>query len=143
MEKESVIDFEITDMEGRDFKLSDFKGKVIILNFWASWCDPCIEEFPSMLKLIDKFKGDIIMVALSADYEEKDVTQFLNIFKAKSPYLKVAWDKGKRVGSIYHLMAMPETFIIGKDFKLDRKIIGAEDWATEDAVEYFKHLIAR
>ncbi|MEZ4873337.1 MAG: TlpA disulfide reductase family protein [Bdellovibrionales bacterium] len=54
MEVTGAIDFEKETIDGKPFKLSDLKGKVILLNFWASWCDPCVEEFPSMLKLLEE-----------------------------------------------------------------------------------------
>lgn len=144
MENDSVMDFEMTDVYGKKFKLSDYKGKVIILSFWASWCDPCVEEFPSMLRLIEKFSGEVIMVAISKDYEEAEILKFLKVFKAKSPNLVVAWDNAEtgKISELYQVAALPESFVIGRDFKLKRKVPGSENWATEQAYEFFEMLLA-
>lgn len=141
LESEGAIDFEAQDINGKTIKLSQFKGKAIILSFWASWCDPCVEEFPSMLKLINKFKGEIVMVAVSADYNMKDIKKFLKVFKAKSPHLYVVWDEDKSIASKYSIQALPESFVFKPDFMLSRKISGSEDWATEDAFDYFSKML--
>src|ERR1700733_12349250 len=64
MEKEGALDFSLEKMDGSQLKLSDYKGKIIIVNFWASWCNPCVEEFPSMVKLVDQMNKDVIVIAV-------------------------------------------------------------------------------
>ncbi len=143
LETKGAFDFESKDIYGKTFKLSDYKGKVIILNFWASWCEPCVEEIPSLLRVIEHFKGEVILVAISADYTLVELNKFLKVFKAKSPYLKVAWDNEKLISKKYMVEALPESFIIGKDFKLARKVPGSENWATKNALLFFKDLVDR
>lgn len=140
MEQEGVPDFEF-NQSGRSYKLSDFKGKVIILNFWASWCGPCVEEIPSMIRLIEKAQGKIVLVAISQDQNENEMKAFLKSFPGinrRDIYL--GWDQQRTIGEAYSVERLPESFIIGTDFKLKRKIIGTIDWDTEDAMAYLNRL---
>ncbi|MBC87533.1 MAG: hypothetical protein CL677_10190 [Bdellovibrionaceae bacterium] len=142
MEVDGAIDFEIETIDGKPFKLSDLKGKLILINFWASWCDPCVEEFPSMLKLLETMGDDLVLVTVSADYEMKELKKFLSIFDVKGDNFVAVWDKEKTISNQYHIVALPESFIIGKDFKLVRKVSGSEDWATPEAISFFKSFAA-
>ncbi|MCB0351769.1 MAG: TlpA family protein disulfide reductase [Bdellovibrionales bacterium] len=141
IEKSGIPDFSIESIDGKTLSLKNFAGKLIILNFWASWCDPCIAEFPSLMKLVGKFKGDIVLLAISADYEEADVTAFLKAFKVNDPNVYVAWDKGYTVANQFGTSRLPESYIIGPDGKLIRKVAGVDDWSTPEAYEYFEHLL--
>ena len=85
MEKNGVPDFSVKDVNGNGISLSQFRDKIVILNFWASWCEPCVDEFPSMMRLIERFHGDIILIAISADYTLEDMKSFLKAFKVVSP----------------------------------------------------------
>lgn len=141
MEKNGVPDFSLTDINGEEIKLSNYRGKVVLLNFWASWCEPCIQEFPSMLKLIEEMKGDVIMLAVSADYEREDIDPFLKAFNVKSDHIKVMWDKDQEVAKQYGTFRLPESYVIGKSGELIRKVSVIEDWATPEAIEYFQGLV--
>lgn len=141
IEKQGVPDFNLTQLNGEPLTLSQFRDKVVVLNFWASWCEPCIKEFPSMISLIEKLKGDVVLLAISADYEKKDMEIFLKAFNVKSPHIYVAWDQDQAVAKSYGTFTLPESYIIGKDGKLIRKISGIEEWDTPDAIEYFKSLL--
>jgi peroxiredoxin len=141
MESEGVPDFTLEKMDGSPFKLSEQKGKIIIVNFWASWCNPCVEEFPSMIKLIDKYKEGVTVVAVSTDDDRKDIHAFLKAFGLPRPGFEVVWDKNKSVMKAYGIEKVPESFLVGKDFKLIRKVLGIENWFSEGAVSYFQGLI--
>ena len=140
MEKNGVPDFSLNDLEGHPVALSDFKDKIVVINFWASWCEPCIEEFPSMIQLVDEMKGELVLLAISADYEREDIDPFLKAFKVDSPHIKVMWDKDQEVAKKYGTFKLPESYIIGKKGELIRKVAGVEDWATPEAIEFFKGL---
>lgn len=142
MEKEGVPGFSLTTIEGKPLTLDQFNGKVVILNFWASWCDPCVAEFPSLLSLIEHYKGEVVLVAVSADEKESDVQSFLKAFKANSEHLYIAMDKDKQLAQKYGTVVLPESYIIGHDRKLIRKIAGVDDWYTPEAISYFKDLIS-
>jgi len=141
MEKEGVPDFQLERLDGSAVKLSDFKGKVVILNFWASWCNPCVQEFPSMIKLVERFKGDIVVLAVSTDDDRKDIDAFLKAFGLPKPNFEVVWDKDKSAMKAYGINKIPESFLVRQDMKLIRKVIGIEDWYTDGAIDYFHSLV--
>ena len=140
METEGVPDFELERLVGSKLKLSDFKGKLIVLNFWASWCNPCVEEFPSMVTLAEKMKGDLVVVAVSTDEQRKDIEPFLKAFKIPPNGFEIVWDRDQSVMKAYGVKKVPESFIIGPDLRLARKIVGTENWGSDEAVQFFKSL---
>lgn len=140
MEADGVPDFELQRLDGSTFRFSELKGKLIVLNFWASWCNPCVEEFPSLVKLAEKGGGDIVVVAVSTDEQRKDIEPFLKLFGLPKPGFEIVWDKDKKVMEKYGVGKIPESFIVKPDFRLARKILGVEDWASDDAVSYFQML---
>lgn len=143
MEKEGVPDFELKRIDGTPLKLSDFRGKIVILNFWASWCNPCVEEFPSMMKLIEEFKGDVAVVAVTSEESKVDVETFMKAFALPKPNFEVVWDADKAVMQKYGVEKVPESFLVGRDGKLLRKVTGVENWNSPDAIEFFKLLLAK
>jgi thiol-disulfide isomerase/thioredoxin len=143
LEAEGVPDFTLKNVKGQPVSLKDFRGKLVLLNFWASWCEPCIQEFPSMLKLIDTMKGDVQLLAVSADYEEKDIEPFLKAFKVENPSIHIMWDRDQTVARSFGTFKLPESYIIDRNGRLIRKIAGVEDWATEDAKAFFNQLISQ
>ncbi|MGZ5280537.1 MAG: TlpA family protein disulfide reductase, partial [Pseudobdellovibrionaceae bacterium] len=88
METAGLPDFQLPDLDGNVVKLSDFKGKVVIVSFWASWCAPCLEEFPSMIDLVEKMKGKVHLIAGSQDSAKEEIQAFLKSFpKSKHPQI--------------------------------------------------------
>jgi thiol-disulfide isomerase/thioredoxin len=141
LEKEGAPLFEEKTIDGSNFSLASQKGKVIIVSFWASWCSPCVEEFPSMVELINKYKGKVHLVAISADYSIDDIKIFL---KSQAHFdtndLSVIWDKDQKVGQLYHVNKLPESYIFGADLKLIRKVSGSLNWTQSDAIGFFDRL---
>ena len=119
------------------------KGKIVILNFWASWCEPCAEEFPSMVKLLNHFKGKIVILAPSHDSALEDIETFAQAFSLDTvPELHLLWDKDRAVGKAFQVNKLPESYIFGKDGKLLRKVVGTRDWFNEDAKLFFESLVS-
>jgi thiol-disulfide isomerase/thioredoxin len=144
METEGLVDFVGTDIKGRKISLEIFQGKPIIVNFWASWCAPCIEEFPSMVKLIEELKGEVALVAVSQDSSEEEMRAFLKAFpKGDNPNIYVIWDEDRSIGANYSADRLPESFVADSEHKLVRKIVGSIDWATPEAIEYMKSLVKK
>lgn len=140
METKGIPEFEFEDLYGKKLSIEEYKGKLIIVNFWASWCNPCIEEFPSLLRLIEEMKGELILVALSADSSEEEARKFLSLFKFNPNWVKVGWDRNMEIAQMFGTEVLPESYIVGKDFRLKRKIIGVENWSSPQALEFFKYL---
>lgn len=143
MEEKGVPDFELERLDGSKLRLSSLKGKVLVVNFWASWCNPCVEEFPSMVRLADVMGDDVAIVAISTDDDRKDIENFAKLFNLPRKGFEVVWDKDKSVMKSYGVEKIPESFLVGHDMKLIRKVLGVEDWASPRALEYFKGLVAK
>lgn len=141
MEKGGVPDFTLTDLSDKKVHLADYKDKIVILSFWASWCDPCIAEFPSMLKLVEHFKGEVVLVAVSADSSLDDINSFLKSVSGFKENVVILWDKAREVAKQYGTEALPESYILGRNLKLIRKVAGSEDWYTPEAVHFFEQIV--
>ena len=141
--KEELPGFEAKTIAGREVSLSQFKGKVVVVNFWASWCGPCIEEMPSLIKLMKAFPNDIELIAISGDSNQADIDSFLKSFPELKtlPNIHIIWDEEKRLSQRYQIYRLPESFLLDKDMKLIKKISGTIDWHTEDALAYIQQVI--
>lgn len=139
-EKDGIPPVEAQDLNGKAFDLASVKAPVVIVNFWASWCGPCVEEFPSMLKLVDALDGKVAIVAVSMDDDEKDLRAFTKLFNVPRKGFEVLWDREKKVMNTYAVGKLPESYIVGPDRKLIRKVLGIENWASDNAISYFKSL---
>ncbi len=141
-ERDLALDFTLPDLEGHKVSLSDYKGKIVFLNFWATWCPPCRQEMPSMQTLYEKLKGeDFEMLAVSIDKPGKSVVK---PFVEKRGYtFKTLLDPKGKVASQYRIVSIPTTFIIDKDGKIIDKVIGAKDWSRDSVIQKFKRLIEK
>ncbi len=143
MEKQGVPNFSAKDLDGKPFELHSLGGKVVILNFWASWCAPCIEEIPSLLSLVKEFKGDVQLVAVSGDSSREDIDVFMKAFPDLKNHkdIKMIWDEDRSIMQQFEVSRLPESLVVGKDNKLKKKIVGTIDWYNEDSLAYMKDLL--
>ena len=120
-------DFTTKDETGKEVKLSDFRGKLVFLNFWATWCAPCIEEMPEMDTLNEKFKDrKFQMMAVSVDHNWEVVKDFYAKLNLDIPtYL----DPGQQVRNSYKVRGYPETFLIDRNGYVVKYIIGPQRWS--------------
>ena len=131
--------FELPDLDQRTHRLSDFAGQVVVLNFWATWCPPCVEEMPSLQRLQDLLGDDgLKVVAVSVDERYSDIPSFVAEHDLR---FLVLHDLGKRVSRRYEVFQFPETWIIRRDGTLASHIIGARDWAAPGSLEIFRDLL--
>jgi peroxiredoxin len=136
-----LIDFELEDLEGKKVKLSSLKGKVVFLNFWATWCPPCREEMPSMQKLHLELEGEgLEILAVDLQEDRKTVANFL---QENGLTFKALLDRSGRVGSMYGARSIPTTYIIDKKGFVIAGVIGSRDWYTPEMVDFFKGLLAQ
>jgi thiol-disulfide isomerase/thioredoxin len=117
--------------------LHDFKGKTVVLNFWATYCVPCIEELPSLMQLQKQMGSRITVVAISEDDSQEKYHAFLKKYNVD---LLTVRDPTQESKIIYKTTAVPETFVIDKDGIVRRKFIGAVNWTAPDIVEYFNKM---
>lgn len=126
-------DFTLTDLKGNQWKLSELRGKVVFINFWATWCPPCIKEMPSMQALQEKMAGrDFQMLAIMYNDRPEMGQSFLNMHGYTFPALI---DPDSWVAQQYGLTGVPETFIIDPEGILREKYIGPYDWNSSDALQ--------
>jgi cytochrome c biogenesis protein CcmG/thiol:disulfide interchange protein DsbE len=116
--------------------MGKLKGKVVVLNLWATWCAPCVEELPSLLTLQQKLPG-IEVVAVSTDQDDTVYRKFL--VKHNVDVLTVR-DADQKVNQMYGTVMIPETYIIDRNGMIRRKFIGAQDWTSPDIVDYLNKL---
>jgi peroxiredoxin len=132
--------FSLPGLDGEMISLDDYKGKVVFLNIWATWCPPCVQEMPSMEKLYQELKGEefeILAVSIDAS-GGKDVIPFMKKYGLSFPALL---DTKGSIKSLYQTTGVPESFIIDKDGIIAEKIIGPREWASPDAVRSIRTLI--
>lgn len=143
MEKEGLPKFELKNLEGKVISSADFRGKIVLVNFWASWCAPCLEEFPSMVKLVDEMKGEMVLLAVNTDAERAEIDSFLKSFPnvKDSPNVHVIWDEQKDVMKLFEVDRLPESYLAGTDGRLVTKIVGSINWYSEESKEYIRDLL--
>ncbi len=143
LEKTGIPNFTLNDMTGKAVSLEDFRGKVVLVNIWATWCAPCIKEFPSLKNLVEKFNGEIVVLAISHDRAQEDIESFVRAFGKIPKDFILLWDKEKSVSKIFGTEALPETYIVSPTGKLLRKVAGDTIWDDAMAIEFFKDLIRK
>ncbi|MCS0790429.1 TlpA disulfide reductase family protein [Cytobacillus pseudoceanisediminis] len=119
-------DFELTDMEGNPVKLSDYRGKAVLLNFWASWCPPCRAEMPHMEKLYNKYKDENFdILAVNLTNTEKNSGDAEKFVKELGLTFTIPMDVKGEAGSDYNIMAYPTSYFIDSDGVIREKVLGA------------------
>ncbi|MBI5056623.1 MAG: TlpA family protein disulfide reductase [Nitrospirae bacterium] len=128
---EKAPDFTLKDMSGKSVTLSSFKGKLVVLNFWATWCPYCRQERPHLKSLYETYKGkDLVIIAVSTDRSEKPLKKFMEYNPA--PYIVLSDTEGFAAVP-YNVMSLPTTFLIDREGKISRKFMGMVEWEDRDA----------
>ncbi|MGH7259634.1 MAG: TlpA disulfide reductase family protein [Nitrospiraceae bacterium] len=134
-------DFALVDLNDKPVRLSDLRGKVVFLNFWATWCKPCKEEMPSMEVLHKNFEKDgLVVLAVSIDRvtTTKDIPPFIKSMNLSFPVLIDSWGK---TDMPYKRMGVPETFIIDQQGVIREIVIGPRDWTRLDSLNVLMDLL--
>ena len=133
--------FSLPDLADKSVQLTDYRGKVIFLNFWATWCKPCQEEMPSMEQLYRAYEKDgLVILAVSIDRvtTKKDIPPFVKSMNLTFPVLVDSWGQTDKR---YKLMGVPETYIIDRDGVLREKVIGPRDWTRKENLAVIDELL--
>lgn len=134
-----MVDAEMLDLNDNLVKLSDYKGKVIFLNLWATWCPPCRKEMPSMEDIYKEYKDkDFVILAVSQGEDQSTVKEFL---KDKKYIFPIFTDPRGQVSGQYGTGSIPTTYIVNKKGYIAGLFVGGRDWHSKEAVELFKILI--
>lgn len=139
-EKKPAPEISIISMDDQQVNLAGLRGKVVLLNFWATWCPPCREEIPSMMKLDSFMAGKPFqMLCVSVDEGGKQAVQ--SFFKNSGFSLPAYMDPNGQAAKIYGITGVPETFIIDKNGIIVKKVIGGLDWASPDVIAFLEGLM--
>ncbi|MFZ3208458.1 MAG: TlpA disulfide reductase family protein [Geobacteraceae bacterium] len=135
-------DFTLRDLAGHEVRLADLRGNVALVNFWATWCPPCREEIPSMLRLNRAMVGKPFrMLAISIDEGGKQAVEaYLSKDGAALPVLL---DTDRKIGKRYGITGVPETFIIDRKGVIMKKVIGPLAWDDPAVVKFIEDAFTR
>ena len=135
--------FQLSDRMGQQHTLAQYSGQVVFLNFWASFCEPCRREMPSMESLVRQYQNQgMIMVAISLDESWEDVDQFMNAFlPGQRSAMTVLLDPDSEVAQRYGTELIPETYIIGRDGMIVARFVGDYDWTRPEVKQIIEGLL--
>jgi cytochrome c biogenesis protein CcmG/thiol:disulfide interchange protein DsbE len=129
-------DFTVSDAQ-RTVSLHDYKGKVVVLNFWATWCAPCIEELPSLMQMQHDLGDKVTVLAIATDHDPAAYQRFV---RTRHVDLLTVNDAAETSSSEYGTWIWPETYIIDKKGTIRRKFIGPVEWTNAAIVSYLEKL---
>ena len=133
-------DFTLESVNGKVYKLSDFRNKVVFVNVWATWCPPCKQEVPSMVKLYNKLSAKgLVILAISEDNDVSALKKFIQEYNV--PFI-VLRDTDKKVYNLYKATGVPETHLISKNGIIEKSWIGPFEWTSGEVVNKVKRLMA-
>ena len=133
------IDFELSNLEGVNEKLSDYKGKVVFLNFWATWCGPCRSEMPAMENVYKELKDDgFVILAVDLGEDKQTVQKFVDEYGLTFP---VVLDQTNAVGGMYDARSIPTTYLVGRDGNILGRAVGARPWEDDEYMDLFREIL--
>jgi peroxiredoxin len=139
-EGKTAPSFELADTSGKTVSLSSFEGKVIILNFWATRCPPCLEEMPSLNALYNAYKEKgLAVIAISTDRNNDEVKEAV---QANGLEFVVLYDNNHEAKTRYNVFALPTSFIINKQGFIAETIIGGRNWMDESSQSMIEKFIS-
>ncbi len=132
--------YEALDLAGAPVSLASLRGKVVVLNFWASWCEPCVREMPSLDRLHRALASEgLVVLGVSADEDRLALDSFLRRAGVSFPVWRDPG--GQRAEAQYHVTGYPETFVIDRSGVLRESYVGPAEWDTPAALAHFRTLL--
>lgn len=130
-------DFTVQDSDHK-VTLSQFRGKVVVLNFWATWCPPCVEETPSLVRMTARMKDKgVVVLAVSIDEDDAAYHRFLKDYGVNMITVR---DGVRKASSLYGTFGWPESYIIDRQGVIRRKFIGPVEWGSPEIIDYLSKL---
>ena len=137
--KVSPLPINLKDAYGNQIVKNDYKGKVTIINFWATWCPPCVEEIPSLNQLKQEMQGkDFELISINYAEDSKTIIEFLKKVNVEFPVLL---DPDGEFAQKWNVIAYPSTFVINKQGKIVYGVNAAIEWDTPDLIKKLKALL--
>lgn len=131
-------DFRLSGLDGKEYRLSQFRGKVVVVNFWATWCPPCIEEMPSLQRASEILgKEGIEVLGIAVGQTEKQVRDFMETNLIEFPLLP---DRNSEVMGKWPSHALPTTFVVDPQGRLAFRAVGGRDWADPEILDSIRAL---
>jgi peroxiredoxin len=129
------------EQDGKRMRLSDLRGKVVVLNFWATWCPPCVEETPELNRLERRIapRGGVVL-GVSVDEDQAAYERFLQDQRVAFPTFR---DPSRTIPLRYGTSMYPETYILDRQGRIARKIVGPQQWDSPEMVAYLDHLLGQ
>lgn len=119
-------DFTLTDEQGREISLSQFAGKKVLLNFWASWCPPCKKEMPDLIRIYEKNKDqNVVVLGVNVTTEEKSIDNAILYMKEAGISFPVVYDVEGEVTELYRIQGYPTSYFIDTNGVIQQKVLGA------------------
>ena len=142
VERQSAPDFEIENLAGGKTGLVDYRGKIVLLNFWATWCMPCRAEMPGMETIWKKYKeqGFVVLAASVDEGSRGRIETFSKLFDLSFPVLL---DPESKVSDLYNVSNMPTSFLIDRNGKIISRIVGTEEWTSPEAIQLVEGLLSQ
>jgi cytochrome c biogenesis protein CcmG/thiol:disulfide interchange protein DsbE len=143
MAGKTANDFPVS-VEGKPMHLSDYRGKVVVLNFWASWCPPCVQEAPALTRLQRHLEpGGGTILGFSIDQDQAAYERFLKQFAVNFPTYRdvTVVDNKSKIMNGYGTTLIPETYVIDRRGKIARKIVGPQQWDSPEMLAYFDAIL--
>jgi thiol-disulfide isomerase/thioredoxin len=129
----------LQDLEGRPHRLADFRGRVVLINFWATWCAPCRDEMPSIQGLKDKLAGKpFAVLAVNLDEPESRIRNFLSQMKVD---FTILLDPGREAARAWGARILPASYIVGPDGRVRYTLVGEINWDNEHVVARISELL--
>lgn len=150
LEKDGAPEFSTGLLDGTEFNTSSLLGTVRIVHFWASWCGPCIEEFPHLVALADHFGGRLKIVAVATQDEVADIERFLkqspktsdsSRYSQLDKGMVIALDSESRIAETFGTTQLPESYIVDKSGRVRRKIASSIDWMQPSSIQALQQMM--
>jgi thiol-disulfide isomerase/thioredoxin len=132
------------DLAGNPVSLADFRGKLVVLNFWATWCEPCITEWPQLHQLAERAaEDDVVVVAVSIDQSRDDIAPFLARMSLQDTRVVVLWDPTQSVHNAFGTTKIPDTYLVDERGQLTTAFVNVRKWGSPAAYQCVRSAVGR
>jgi peroxiredoxin len=139
-EGDRAPDFRLLSLEGKPVSLSELRGRVVMVHFWATWCPPCVEEIPTLERLNRTFAGrDFDILAVSVD--EGGMNAVASFLQKNRLSLPVLLSPDRSAASLYGTFKFPETYLVDREGIVRKKLLGAVDWTHPEAMKFVQAML--
>jgi len=140
-DKRQAPAMELVDMDGLVHSLSSYKGKVVVVNFWATWCPPCLKELPSMQSLWERYRDqDLMMLGVNVGEDHDSIFRFTGTFETELDF-PILLDERMNVVRGWPVVGLPTTFIVDKSGRIVLSAVGERDWVSNHVIASIERLL--